>query len=228
MKGNIHKKGLVLLTIIAIALVIAFGFYLEKSKSNSKIEIQSLDSEKGEDSISSKENAEPVEENNSTNQVNTKEEVQDKKLLTVDVSGAVNNPGIYELEEGLRVNDAIEAAGGISETANSEYISKYINRAKKLIDGQKIYIPLITDSIEDMETGSGGIESFMDGSAKLINLNTATKEQLMTLNGIGESYAERIIEYREKNGFKSIEDLKNVKGIGEKRFEELKDYVTVE
>lgn len=144
-------------------------------------------------------------------------------MIMVDIGGAVNDPMVAELEEGSRVEDAINAAGGVTEDADLTEI----NRAAFLEDGDKILIP------EKQDVALNDISNAADGSAKgsytpysdgKININTAGSEELQTLDGVGPVTAEKIIDYRESNGrFKDIEDIKNVSGIGEKTFEKLKD-----
>ena len=144
-------------------------------------------------------------------------------MIMVDIGGAVNDPMVAELEEGSRVEDAINAAGGVTEDADLTEI----NRAAFLEDGDKILIP------EKQDVELNDISNATDGSAKgsytpysdgKININTAGSEELQTLDGVGPVTAEKIIDYRESNGrFKDIEDIKNVSGIGEKTFEKLKD-----
>ena len=152
------------------------------------------------------------------------------ELITVYVCGAVTNPGVYELEPDCRINAAVEAAGGFSEDADTEYV----NLAAKLQDGVKLQIPTLEESAD---TGTDAIPSFDvkdgtlgggDGNSGLVNINTADKEALKTLPGIGDGIAGRIIEYRDKNGkFKSIEDIMNVTGIKSKLFSKFKDRITV-
>ncbi|MBR6799983.1 MAG: helix-hairpin-helix domain-containing protein [Firmicutes bacterium] len=144
-------------------------------------------------------------------------------MIMVDIGGAVNDPMVAELEEGSRVEDAINAAGGVTEDADLTEI----NRAAFLEDGDKILIPekqeVALNDISNATDGSakGGYTSYSDGK---ININTAGSEELQTLDGVGPVTAEKIIDYRESNGrFKDIEDIKNVSGIGEKTFEKLKD-----
>jgi competence protein ComEA len=132
----------------------------------------------------------------------------------------VVNPGVYELPAGSRVFDALELAGGITE----EGVPTALNFAEQIYDGEQILVP----TWEEYEAGwtVSGTEAEEDG---LININTATKEQLMTLNGIGESRAQAIIAYREEHGpFTAIEDLMLVSGIKEAAFEKVKDYITVQ
>ncbi len=135
------------------------------------------------------------------------------EFIIIDISGAVESPGVFELEAKARVEDAIKAAGGLKEEAD---ISK-INRAEQVKDGQKIYI-----------YSKGEEVTSSTDKYKLVNINSATSEELRTVNGIGPAMAERIIIYRGENGnFENLEDLKNVEGIGEKTFEKLKKFLTV-
>lgn len=142
-----------------------------------------------------------------------------KPMIMVDIGGEVTNPMVVELEEGSRVEEAIKAAGGVTENADLTDI----NRAAFLEDGDKILIP--SKLTESGESGSSsGSESTSSYTDDRVNINTADSTELQTLNGIGPVTAEKIIEYRTEQGtFKSIEDIKNVSGIGDKTFEKFKD-----
>lgn len=141
--------------------------------------------------------------------------------VCVHVSGYVNKPGVYMLDAGSRVYEAIELAGGFQEEADEAFL----NLAAMLQDGQKIVV-LSEEEAETAMGASGYDSSESETGVKLININTATKESLMTLPGIGESRAESIITYREKNGdFSSIKDIMKVSGIKEAAFEKIKDYI---
>lgn len=167
------------------------------------------------------------------------------QTIFVDVCGAVANPGVYELEEGSRIFQAVDAAGGyLPEAAQN-----YLNRARSLMDGQQIYVPTEEEVAENLEvlaakvpealqsgasedTGREGNSevSLADGggSNSSINLNTADVSQLCTLSGIGQSKAEAIIAYREEHGgFASIEEIMNVEGIKEGTFSKIKDKISV-
>lgn len=144
--------------------------------------------------------------------------------IMVHISGQVYNPGLVELEDGSRVIDAVNKVGGLKKDADLNEI----NLAKKLEDEEKIYIPKIGeyDLMVDETTSSNSSSNSTTGNDK-ININTATKEELITLPGIGEVTANKIIEYRENNRFETTEDIQNVSGIGPKKFEDIKDLITV-
>ncbi len=137
-------------------------------------------------------------------------------MIMVDIGGEVINPTVVELKEGSRVEDAIKAAGGVTENADLTEI----NRAAFLADGDKIMIPSISD---DMNNISGEASSYSMSDGK-ININIAGFEELQQLDGVGPATAEKIIEYREENGrFNTIEEIKNVSGIGDKTFEKFQN-----
>lgn len=149
----------------------------------------------------------------------------------VYVCGAVQSPGVYILQGVPRICDAIEAAGGFCENAAQDYW----NMAEKLADGQMIYIPTEEEARErnwdvlEQKASSENATDEADNSSGKVNLNTASKEQLMTIPGIGESKADSIISYREKNGaFSNIEEVMNISGIKDGLFEKMKEYITVE
>ena len=141
--------------------------------------------------------------------------------IGVYISGEVKNTGVYFLKKDSRITDLINICGGLTEEAD---VSK-INPAQKLNDSDKIIIPkkeenLNTESIEDTNESDINVQ-------EKININTATKDELTSLNGIGEATANKIINYRNKNKFKEIEDIMNVPGIGETKFNNIKDYICV-
>ena len=144
----------------------------------------------------------------------------------VHICGAVERPGVYQVEEGSRVYQVVEEAGGFLEEAAADYL----NMADAVSDGMKLVVPY-ADELEAGqaygETGQAAAGVSASGPAK-INVNTADKAALMTLKGIGESRAEDIIRYREQNGgFQKIEDIMNVSGIKDASFEKIRDDITV-
>lgn len=162
------------------------------------------------------------------------EETTQQNEIFVYVCGFVNSPGMYSLDSGSRVADAIKLAGGMTKEADIDYI----NQAMPLSDGVKIYVPSKEETANlSAQNTNDGLSDVFPGSANLpvqeaddkININTATKEQLMSLNGIGESRAQDIIDYREQNGgFSSIEDIKNVTGIKDAIFQKICDDIKVQ
>ena len=176
-------------------------------------------------------------------------EAKEKKTARVYVCGAVRSPDVYVLEEDMRVVDAVAAAGGFTDDAGTDYL----NLAEPVNDGQKIYIPTTVEIEEALSEGAGlygslvnittntpGIESGSDGnnpsqsdalqpdSEGKVDINSADKATLMTLPGIGESKADKIIDYRQQNGgFSSIEDIMLVGGIKEGLFNKVKDRICV-
>ena len=148
------------------------------------------------------------------------------KLITVEIKGEVNKPDVYTLSENSIVKDLIEKADGITENADLSNI----NRAKKLQDHELVYISnkneINNNASEGNSNNSKVGNNFSDSGSGKININTATIDELKKINGVGDSKANSIIKYRETNGgFSSIEDLKNVDGIGEKMFEKMKDSI---
>jgi competence protein ComEA len=147
--------------------------------------------------------------------------------LRVHIAGAVVRPGVYELEENSRIEDAVEAAGGFVVEADKNAL----NLAAPLEDGERLDIPFVAGFIPEDASGfvviSEGTPSPLTGD-ELIDINTATVEELDTLPGIGPTIAQRIIDYRTQNGpFATIEAIQNVQGVGSATFEEIKTLITV-
>ena len=146
----------------------------------------------------------------------------------VDVDGAVARPGVYRLKDGARVSQAIDAAGGL--TAEADVTG--LNRASKVTDGQKIYVPTVGEQQTALAAGGaeGGAATVSGAgtSSGLVNINTASAAELQTLSGIGPSMAQSIIDERTQNGaFASVDDLMRVSGIGEKKLAKIKDCICV-
>ena len=169
----------------------------------------------------------------SNNEIEFKLGIKEKenKTIMVDISGEIITPGVVKLPEGSRIIDAITAAGGKTEDAD---LSK-VNLAYILDDGVQLYIPRYNEKLEkeivQTEPGVGIIQEGINTTSKKdskVNINTANKEKLATLPGIGEGTAEKIIEYRSKTGkFKAIDEIKKIPGIGESKFKSLKDKITI-
>lgn len=205
-KKSIIKKFLILLSILTV-IIIAILFSNKESE-----EFEYTD----------------IIVSNESKSASSMEEEKIPNIIKVYVTGEVRNQGVIELNEGARIEDAIIVAGGITELADLTDV----NLAYCLEDEQKLYIPSINDNKNEIEylteeNGENVIQTTNKKSNK-ININTSGIDELCTLSGVGEALAQKIIDYREENGkFKSIEDLKNVSGIGEKKYESLKEHITV-
>ena len=212
----LSKKQKIIFITIGTLMIVFIGYYIIQKQENysyNEIEIETT-----ENSVEGSINEEKIENTN----------------IIVHITGEIINDGIIEIEEGSRIADVIEEAGGITEEAD---LSK-VNLAYQVSDGQKIYIPNINEkeneiqnSIEKYITNEAGDNIIIEGkeiSSEKVNINTATQTELETLNGIGPSTALKIINYRNENGkFETIEDIKNVPGIGEQKFENIKEGICV-
>ena len=203
----IKNKKILLIIILGIILLISTMLYYIKDESKELEDITLL---------------------TTTKQITTKTE-----MIFVDIKGSVNKPGVYKFDINDRVIDAINKAGGLTKNANTNNI----NLSQKLTNEMVVYV------YSDNEIKKGNnkltcntlcenniieVNNCVENTNKdLININTATLEELLTLPGIGESKAKNIIEYREENKFKNIEELKNVNGIGESLFEQIKNKITI-
>lgn len=222
-----NKKRIGILVILGI-IVIAVGIIYIKSgfKELKKNDTESIFVDET-DSISSLANKNGKETKDNSDKVDSKEvsiPVKDKSII-VEIKGEVKKPDVYTLDENSIIKDLIEVAGGLTENADVSNI----NRAKKLQNHELIYIANKNEKdIEVKGTNSSTDLTNKETVSGKVNINSATLDDLKTLNGIGDSKAKSIIEYREKNGdFKSIEDIKNVTGIGEKMYEKIKDQIEV-
>lgn len=215
------KKLLVKVIAGVVLLAAAFSFYLAKEMAaDSDMTVSEIPGSRTGMSV---EAAEPDAENGGQA---TAAAVREERRIMIDVGGAVLNPSVVELPEGSRVFQAVEKAGGLQSDADTTLI----NQAEILADGQKIYIPTKQELKEYQSGYRSSAQSYYAGPAQLqlININTADSDTLQQLSGVGPATAEKIILYRNENGkFMSIEDIKNVSGIGEKTFEKFKDKITV-
>ncbi len=156
------------------------------------------------------------EEESDTEQAEVSKEPQN---IFIDVKGQVNQPGVYQVEEGKRVRDLIQMAGGFTEEANQQFV----NLAQKVVDEMIIFVPKIGEEVGEQTIARPTSEK--DG---LVDINYATKEEITSLSGIGSVKATAIINYREENGlFQSKQDLLQVNGIGQKTLETIEEAITV-
>ena len=218
------KKEIIIVSIILILLILTIFYWLNLKKNNKKV---------------IKKDKEVVQK------LEKKDEKEVEKSVKVDIKGEINNPGIYELDESMRVIDVIELAGGLTNNADTSVI----NLSKKLKDEMVIIIyskyqvknfeatkekeKVVEEKcIRENENALKNDACINDNNSKdtntqsKININTASLEELQTLPGVGESKAKSIIEYREKQKFKTIEDIKNVTGIGDSLFAKIKENIT--
>lgn len=221
---NLKMNRKLLYRIIAGAMLIAIAFVLYISKNiddDYSLEISAPDKAEVDEAIE-EESVETVP-------------LISENTIVVDMAGEVRKPAVYILPEGSRVYQGIEAAGGLTEQADT----RNTNLAAMLQDGIKLYIPSKKEvKAAEKESGLSAGSNYVGGSTSIsasesktekINLNTANSEGLQKLPGVGPQTAAKIIEYRNSYGlFKKIEDLMNVSGIGEKTFEKLKAMITVE
>lgn len=229
--NKINKKTL---PILILLMIVIFAIYKILIKKEGYLEI-----EQNNNITSISEYKNEIENDLS----NTKEEK--KNTIIVYVTGAIKNEGIYELEENSRIANVIEIAGGLTEEAEIAEI----NLAYIIDDGMKIHIPKKNENINEIKDNtniyisreSSNIESYNNFNKttqnnkndtniknKKININTATQTELETLPGIGPSIALKIIEYRKQNGkFKKIEEISNINGIGENKYNKIKDLITL-
>lgn len=210
---EISKKQKIILIFLGIVAIIGIAYYSYVSSKEENLNVSDTNE---------------LQVENQSNEIDEEEAENKESKIKVHISGAVKNEGVYELEGDARIIDAIEKAGGTLEIADM----KNVNLASKLEDGMKIYIPKqgeeVTNSNQEVEENIALENTPKENSKGKININKASKEELDTLPGIGESTAEKIINYRkEHKSFKSIEELKEVKGIGDAKFEEIKDLVDI-
>lgn len=202
----LSKKQKVIVVVLIIFMCLIIGYYfINKTQKNDYSELETIAEEKEQE-----------------------EEIIDEDKIVVHITGEVENEGIIELEKGARISDAIKKAGGTTEEANIADV----NLAYSLKDGQKIKIPNINEEDEQIIKEEAGEDIIIEGDNKKeekININTANQTELETLSGIGPSTALKIINYKKEHGkFNNIEDIKNVPGIGESKFENIKEYICVE
>lgn len=202
MDKNLNKKKKTLIFTVIIAVITITAVYRNYFS---------------EEKYSIDESTQIIEETQET------DKESDINEVVVYISGAVKNPGVLTMTSEDRLADAIEMVGGTVDGADMNAV----NLAEKLSDGKHYIIPKIGENVAPSGNNQVSVSN-SKGSDGKININTATAEELDKLPGVGESTAQKIISYREESGgFKSVEELKNVNGIGDKKFEDMKDSVTI-
>ena len=230
------KQKIIAIIVIIIILVMGGICFIINYNENNKTEDYSFLEENiiEEEKTVKAENI--VESESLVGVENNVEEIEN--VIVVHITGEVKKSGIVKLKQGSRIINAIEEAGGATEEANLDYI----NLAYVLEDGQKIYIPSEKEILDAEEKekeieyiiSDNGNNSNVEGKSNngggnvKVNINEADLSELETLPGIGPSLAQRIIEYRKENGqFEKIEDIKTVKGIGDSKFEKIKENIVI-
>lgn len=206
------RERIILLGLVALVVVLASLLIYQQYQTRADFDMMDGLSMNGQD--------------NSAGDLNG--ETKQETTVTVHVCGAVKNPGVYKLSSTKRVIDAVEAAGGATAQANLNAI----NLAAQLKDGQQVPIPVQNPAMPQPSGTSGsqsaGSTANTGTASQTININSADLNTLKQLPGIGDVLAQRIIDYRTEHGmFNSVDELKNVSGIGEKKFADLKDAASV-
>lgn len=206
---NKNKDKIIIGLIIALAIAIGNNFIKEKQGDSFNENFTLLD--KNEDDLLLEDE--------------TDDDAKENEAMKVHITGQINREGVYEIKDGDRLEDLINKAGGLSPDADS----KSLNLAMKLEDQMKIYIPSKDEILDQEDASTDQIISNADPSSQegKININEASKEELMTLPNIGEKRAQAIIDYRQSKKFETIEEIKNVTGIGDKFYQAMQDLITV-
>lgn len=217
-----HRKKRKLFCMVVVLILLMFaGCGSKEDKSEETVVLLDEESEK---ETASEEEAEQksAKEEETKNQQKTETE-----MIVVYVCGEVQKEGVVTLPAGSRIYQAIEMAGGVTEEAEASWL----NLAEVLTDGVRIYVPgkeEVSEGELAIPEGTGNSTGISEASDGLVNLNQASKEELMTLPGIGEAKAEAILQYRTEHGtFSSIDEIKNISGIKDGVFEKIKDKITV-
>lgn len=143
---------------------------------------------------------------------------EDTEYIYTHITGEIKKPGVYKMKAGTRMDDLVKEAGGLTDEADINQI----NLSEKLVDEERIIVPSKSEVSEEGITSAA-----IDAKTKKININKASLSELMTLPGVGEKTAQKFIDYREQKKFKKIEDVMNIEGIGENKFKNIKDYISV-
>ncbi|HJJ03603.1 MAG TPA: helix-hairpin-helix domain-containing protein [Clostridiaceae bacterium] len=207
----LNKKQKIIVVVLIIIMCIVIGYYIiSKTEKYNYSDIEKI-----------------------SNIIEEDQEVDDNIIenkIVIHITGEVEEEGVIELEKGARISDAIEEAGGTTKEADLSNV----NLAYSLSDGQKVKIPNINEKDEEIivveeKAGDNIIIEGNKSKEEKININKAAQTEIETLPGIGPSTALKIITYRNEHGeFKNIEDIKNVSGIGDSKFENIKEYICVE
>lgn len=207
----LNKRQKIIVVVLIIIMCIVIGYYIiSKTEKYDYSDIEKI-----------------------SNIIEEDQEVDDNIIenkIVIHITGEVEEEGVIELEKGARISDAIEEAGGTTEEADLSNV----NLAYSLSDGQKVKIPNINEKDEEIivveeKAGDNIIIEGNKSKEEKININKAAQTEIETLPGIGPSTALKIINYRNEHGkFKNIEDIKNVSGIGDSKFENIKEYICVE
>ena len=237
---ELDKKKKIFIAVTAVVLItILFILYMLSENNNNQMEFEELISENNSAEIKETD----MKENNTTGAENIGQEditMRNAMLengndnvikIYIHITGEVKKPGVVQLDLGDRIIDAIEKAGGETKQADLSQV----NLAYKVEDGQKIYIPNKNEKISEYiwsgngdNNGDSNLNNKEQKEENKVNINTASQSELDGLPGIGPALAQRIIDFREENGeFKSIEDIQNVKGIGNSKFEDIKEDICV-
>lgn len=213
---SLSKNQIIIIGIVGAIIISVIGYYIYTITNTNDYE-----------------ELETINQNTNIMEKDTEDTQTEEEIIIVHIAGQVKNPGIVKIKDGARIADIIEAGGGLTEQADITNV----NLAYIVEDGQKISIPTKQENIENTEyiTTENGDNVITDntvlqekGGKVMININKATLEELQQLQGIGEATAQKIIEHRKQNGdFKQIEDIKNVPGIGEAKFEAIKANIKV-
>ena len=244
---KIRNKKIKIIAITTILVItIIYGIWKENK---GKIKIENINEQAEITDIEDNEKTKNLHNTTLENNENIKNKETNKNKIFIYIIGEVKQEGVYELDEDSRISDAIEKAGGTKENADLSQI----NLAYKIEDGMRIYIPQKGELVQDKEKIEDKTQEVVTGKStdittsiqvnansnsstnknsktniEKININKATQTELETLPGVGPSTAEKIIAYRKQNGnFKNIEDIMNVNGIGESKYNKIKDLISV-
>ncbi|MGL5067918.1 MAG: helix-hairpin-helix domain-containing protein [Sarcina sp.] len=227
------KKERIIGCVVGLVLLISVGVFFTSFRATEVVsEKEVLEMFKDGEEIEKTNNSSTKSVDNKGTENSSAKNIEEKKIIVVEIKGEVKSPNVYSLSEGNRVNELIEKAGGLTQEADIDNI----NRASLVSDGQCIIIGNINNTDEEkIEMVNSQVTSGGEKGAKtsineddVVNINSATLEQLQTLTGIGGGKASAIIEYRESSGgFKTVEDLTKVSGIGDKTLEKIRDRLTV-